>query len=56
MRENYVTSSWILCVGALVRLERCPDVDFGLESVICNTAYDLKMVKHGRNMSSLSTQ
>ena len=32
----------------------CVSVCFAL--VICNLAYDLKMAKHGQNMSSLSTQ
>jgi hypothetical protein len=33
MQKDYAFPCWTLCVGALVRVEGCPGVGFGLESI-----------------------
>jgi hypothetical protein len=38
----YVSSGWILCVGALLRLEGCPYVGFGLESAFSSVRLALE--------------
>jgi len=49
------TSRWTRWIPAAAKYSHsCISIRFRL--VICNLAYDLKMAKHSRNMSSLSTQ